>query len=263
MASSTTAVGSIASDFRFTSADDTVNAISASIAAADTLLDASTTDSDTINITATAAMNAMTAVNIENATVNFVSGTPTAVFTNFTGLTSVSVSGVVAGTVTDSSNATLNGYTRVMTWNDADGWANSSSRNCGSLESGAKRDIHATAATRSGVTLTAANTGANETRDIKHNVKWCENNIYFRFVGCRCDVKHCKLAGRYRLAMRVSHNDITGITVAGGSATGSTTVRIDRQTGTGYKHINFLVLIQYRLLMTQRHLRLYMNCFGN
>ena len=64
IASTTQALnGSLASDFRFTSGNDTVNGMTATMAAADTLLDGSTADNDVMNVTITGAT--ATTVNIE------------------------------------------------------------------------------------------------------------------------------------------------------------------------------------------------------
>jgi hypothetical protein len=235
VASSTTAVnGSISSTFRFTTSDDTINAISASIAVADTLLDSSTTDSDTINITATAAMNAMTAVNIENAVVNFASGAAaSAVFTNFTGLTSVTVNGTVAGTLSDSAYATTDNYTRILTWNDTTGLGGTAA--AGTAESwdltvqGAS--YGSTAATRSGVTLTAVTTSANETLETLNITSSGGTENVFALDASDVDVVlgTVNILGDTDMTMRVSHNDINGVTLAAGSNTGDTTLRIDRQ----------------------------------
>jgi hypothetical protein len=67
--------GTLASDFRFTSGNDTVNGISATMHLTnDVLIDGSTTDSDTLNVTGTGAA-AITAVNIENVVLTAASGT--------------------------------------------------------------------------------------------------------------------------------------------------------------------------------------------
>jgi hypothetical protein len=110
--------------FKFSANNETIEALTASMQAADTLLDLTATgDNDVLNITATGAMNALTAANIETVNVNFAAGTPTAVFTNFSGLDTVNVSGTVAGTVTDAGAAatTVTGVTRIVTIDDSAG----------------------------------------------------------------------------------------------------------------------------------------------
>jgi hypothetical protein len=235
----TTAVnGSIASTFRFSANDDTVNAITASIQAADTLLDGSATDTDTIAITSTGAMNAMTAVNIEAATVNMASGTPTAVFTNFTGLSSVSVTGTTAGTVTDAGTATvtLDGYTRVLTVNDSTGLG-------GTAAAGTAETINlalngatygATAATQSGVTLTAANTGADENLEVLNITSSGSAANDFALNAADADVvlKTVNFLGTADVTARVVHAEVSGVTIVGTANTGSTTLMVDRTGAT-------------------------------
>jgi hypothetical protein len=239
VASGTTAVnGSISSTFRFTSADDTINGIGASIQAADTLLDASTTDTDVLNITSTAAMNAMTSVNIETANVTMASGTPTAVFTNFTGLTTVNVTGTVAGTVTDAGTAAVNldGYTRIATINDSTGLGGTAA--AGTAETMnvtvSGTSYGSTAATQSGVTLTAINTGANETLETLNITSGgtAANDFALDVADVDVVLDTTNLLGANDLTVRVTHAGVTGTTVVGSANTANTTVMIDRTGAT-------------------------------
>jgi hypothetical protein len=239
VASGTTAVnGSISSTFRFTSADDTINGIGASIQAADTLLDASTTDTDVLNITSTAAMNAMTSVNIETANVTMASGTPTAVFTNFTGLTTVNVTGTVAGTVTDAGTAAVNldGYTRIATINDSTGLGGTAA--AGTAETMnvtvSGTSYGSTAATQSGVTLTAINTGANETLETLNITSGgtAANDFALDVSDVDVVLDTTNLLGANDLTVRVTHAGVTGTTVVGSANTANTTVMIDRTGAT-------------------------------
>jgi hypothetical protein len=239
VASGTTAVnGSISSTFRFTSADDTINGIGASIQAADTLLDASTTDTDVLNITSTAAMNAMTSVNIETANVTMASGTPTAVFTNFTGLTTVNVTGTVAGTVTDAGTAAVNldGYTRIATINDSTGLGGTAA--AGTAETMnvtvSGTSYGSTAATQSGVTITAINTGANETLETLNITSGgtAANDFALDVADVDVVLDTTNLLGANDLTVRVTHAGVTGTTVVGSANTANTTVMIDRTGAT-------------------------------
>jgi hypothetical protein len=63
------ASGALASSFRFTSGNDVVNGMTATMAATDTLIDGSTTDVDVLNITGTGS-TAITTVNIETVNLN-------------------------------------------------------------------------------------------------------------------------------------------------------------------------------------------------
>jgi len=240
VASTTTAVnGSISSTFRFTTADDTINGIGATIDGADTLLDPSTTDTDVINITSTAAMNAMTAVNIETANVNMASGAAaSAVFTNFTGLTTVNVSGTVAGTITDAGTAavTLDGYTRVATVNDSTGLDGTAA--LGTAETMnitvSGTSYGATAATQSGVTIAAANTGANETLETLNITSAGSGANDFALDVSDTDVTldTTNLLGSNDMTVRVLHAGVTGTTIVGSANTADTTVMIDRNGAT-------------------------------
>ena len=235
VASSTTAVnGSIANDFRFSSADDTVNAITASIQAADTLLDGSTTDTDVINITSTGAMNAMTAVNIETANVTMASGAATAVFTNFTGLTAVTVTGSVAGTVTNAGTATIStsDYTRVLTVEaDLSGTAAASTADTLNMAvSGAT--FGTTAATQSTLLIdnTDANTDTVETLNIASNGSAA--NVFYVDASADTDFETINVTGSAAATVRLDHADVTGITIAAGTNTSDVDLSIDRNGAT-------------------------------
>ena len=238
VASSTTAVsGSISSTFRFTSTDDTINAISASIQAADTLLDPNGSDSDVMNITSTAAMNAMTAVNIETVNVTMASGAASVTLTNFTGTDTVNVSGTVASTVTNPGTADINSnsYTRVMTVDTTAGFGGTAA--LGTAETmnitmtGAS--YGSTAATRSGLTLTAANTGANETLETLNITSSGDTANAFVLDTSDADVllSTVNMLGTQDITMRVVTAEVSGVAIVGTSNTGSTTIRVDNNGG--------------------------------
>jgi hypothetical protein len=237
VASSTTAVnGAIQSDFRFTSiaGGDTVNGITASIQANDTLLDPSTTDADVINITSTGAMNAMTAVSIETANVTMASGAATAVFTNFTGLSAVNVSGSVAGTVTNAGTATIasNDYTRILTVEaDLSGTAALSTSNTIDMSiSGASYGT--TVATQSVLLIdnTDAGTDTVETLNIASNGSAA--NVFYLNASADTDFEAVNITGSAGATVRMDHADATGITIAAATNTGDVDLSIDRQGAT-------------------------------
>ena len=226
---------STTSEFKFTSANETIEALTASMQAADTLLDSEgTADNDVINITASGAMNALTAVNIETANVTFTAGTPTAVFTNFTGLDTVNVGGTVAGTVTDagSANTTVSDITRVVTIDDSTGFggttAAANAETVNITVSGLS--FGSTAATRSGITLTAANTGANETLETFNITSsgTAANDFVLDASDADVVLSTVNLLGSTDLVMRGTHADLTGVSLVGSSHTGATEVIIDR-----------------------------------
>jgi hypothetical protein len=235
IAATTTAVnGSIASNFRFSTGNEIVNAISASIATGDTLLDPVTTDGDVINITSTAAMNAMTAVNIETANINMAAGSPTGVFTNFTGLTTVNVSGSVAGTITNAGTATINtdDYTRVLTVQaDLSGTTALSTANSMSVGvSGAT--FGSTVATRSTIIVdnTDAGTDGLETLNVASNGSAA--NVFYLDASADTTFGTINVTGSAGATIRLDHADVTGLTIAAGTNTGDVDLSIDRNGAT-------------------------------
>jgi hypothetical protein len=238
VASSTTAVsGSISSTFRFTTADDTVNAISASVQAADTLLDSSGTDNDVMNITSTAAMNAMTAVNIETVNVTMASGAASVTLTNFTGTNTVNVSGTVASTVTNAGTADINSnsYTRVLTVDNTTGYGGTAALGTADAlnmtMTGAS--YGSTAATRSGLTLTAANNATNETLETLNITSSGDTANAFVLDTSDVDVllSTVNMLGTQDITMRVLTAEVSGVAIVGTSNTGSTTIRVDNNGG--------------------------------
>jgi len=235
IASSSTAVnGAIANDFRFTTANDTVNGITASIQANDTLLDESTTDSDVINITSTGAMNAMTAVSIETANVTMASGAATGVFTNFTGLTAVNVTGSVAGTVTNAGAATVasNDYTRVLTVQaDLSGTTALLTADTMNLAiSGAS--FGTTAATQSTLLVDNTDTGTDTIETLNIASNGSAANVFYLDASTDTDFETVNITGSAGATIRLDHADVTGITVAAGTNTGDVDLSIDRQGAT-------------------------------
>ena len=241
----------LASTFKFSSGNEVVDGMSATIQAADTLVDGSTTDNDAMNITATAAMNAMTAVNIETVNVAMASGSPTAVFTNFSGLKDINVTGAVAGTVTDANASSINvsGYTRVLTVNETliDGTAAAGNADVTNITvSGLS--FGTTAATQSGVTLTAGTAGVLETLNITS--AGAAANTFALDAGTNVTLSTVNLLGDANVTVRVDHDDISGITINGAANNGVTTLLIDRQgdttTSTNLTNVNGIDVYAFR-----------------
>lgn len=223
----------IAQNFRFTSNDETIVAMTASTAGGDTLIDASTTDNDVFNYTATGAMTALTAINIETANVTMASGAPTAVFTNFTGLKNVNVSGSVAGTVTDAGTATvaLNGYGRVLTSLNANPTGTTAAGTAETLNfavSGATWG--STAATQTQITIdSAADVNQFETVNLASNGA-AANVMTLATNGDT--IGTLNITGTQDLTLRVANNLVNGITIAAGTNTGNVNLSIDRNGAT-------------------------------
>jgi hypothetical protein len=224
----------LASSFRFTSGNETVDALSATTAGGDTLVDASTTDADVLNLTATGSTTALTAINIETANVNFASGSPDAKFTNFSGLNTVNVTGAVAGTVEDTGTATiaLNGYKRVLTV-DIDSLAGTAvAGNADSLNvSVSGSSWGTTAATQTGLYVTVqsatnATDGVLETLNITSDGSAA--NDFTLTKDADTTLSTVNLLGATDITMRVANDDVTGIAIAGAANTATTTVIVDR-----------------------------------
>jgi len=235
VASDSTAVtGSLASDFRFTSADDTVTGITASIQAADTLIDASSTDSDTLTITSTGAMNAMTAVNIENVDISFAAGAATGVLTNFTGTTAVNITGSVNGTLTNPGAATVSvsDYGRIATIQaDLSGTAAASTANTmNTAVSGGT--FGATAATQTTIIIdnTDAGTDTVETLNVASNGSAA--NTFYLDASADTDFETINITGATAATVRLDHADVTSLTIAAGTNTADVDLMIDRNAAT-------------------------------
>jgi hypothetical protein len=222
--------GSVANDFRFTTADDTINGMTATMSANDVLLDGSTTDSDTINITATGGGTAITTLNVENVVLTASAGVVNLDASAMTGVTSVSVTGAVAATVDNVAAAatiTSSDYTRILTIDDTnyDGTAALGTSDVLNVEvSGASYGSGAT--TRSGITLITDNASVIETLNVTSS--GATANDFILDASTNVTLSTVNMLGSADLTMRVSHDDITGITIAGGDATGSTTLHLDR-----------------------------------
>ena len=181
-------------------------------------------------------MNAMTAVNIETVNVTMASGAATATLTNFTG-TDTKCKRTVASTVTNpgTANVVSDTYTRVMTVDVTAGLGGTTA--LGTAETmnitmtGASYGT--TAATRSGLTITAANTGANETLETLNITSSGSAANAFVLDASDADVllSTVNMLGTQDVTMRVLTAEVTGVAIVGTSNTGSTTIRVDNNGG--------------------------------
>jgi hypothetical protein len=230
IASSTQAAnGSLASTFRFTSGNDTVNGMSATMAAADTLIDGSATDADVLNITATGA-TAVTSVNIETVNFTATSGAPNLDASAITGATNINVSGTVASTV-DNQTGTVNlvDYTRILTVDDTNYNGTAAAGNADSLSMTVSGATHGTtAATQSGITLVSNNASVLETLNIES--KGSAANDFTLVGGTNVTLSTVNITGSADVSVRMANVDITGLTFNATAATGSTTMVLDRNT---------------------------------
>ena len=222
--------GSLANAFRFTDGNDTVTAISATIAADDTLIDGSTTDSDVINITHTGGtMAAMSAINIETANVTFASGASSiASFTNFTGLKTVNVDGSVAAKVLNADGATISAskYTRELTIESSTFAGNTAAGSAETVNvtvSGATYGT--TAATQSSIVVSATTNGTLETLNVTSAGD--SANVFALASGGSDSFKTINVLGSADATIRVAKGDVSGNTVSGTGSTGTVSLSLD------------------------------------
>jgi hypothetical protein len=219
--------GSLTSDFRFTSGDDTVNGMSATMANTDTLLDGSSTDNDVMNVTVTAATTATT-VNIETVNITYAVAAQTFTGAN-SGTTTYNVGGTVAGNLaTPAAGATINvtDYGRVV---EIDGLVLTGTAAAGSADtlniavSGA---THGTsAATRTGVQLDATGNDNLETLNIASDGSAA--NEFTLSVTNSETIGSVVTSGGQDLTIRVAEGLIDGKTVTGTASTGEVNISLD------------------------------------
>jgi hypothetical protein len=229
--SSQAANGSLTSTFRFTSGNDTVNGMSATMAALDTLIDGSTSDADVLNITGTGA-TAVTSVNIETVNFTATSGTPNLDASAISAATDINVSGSVAATV-DNHSATVNlvDYTRILTVDDTNYDGTTAAGNADVLNMSVSGASHgSTVATQSGITLIAGAGSTLETMNIES--KGSAANDFTLVGGTNVTLSVVNITGSTDATVRMANVDITGLTFNATAATGSTTMILDR-TGLG------------------------------
>ena len=223
------ATGALTSTFRFTTADDTVNGMTATMAATDTLIDGSTTDNDVLNITATGA-TAITTVNIETVNLVATSGTPNLDASAMSGVKTVNVSGTVASTVDNvSSAATINlaGYTRVLTIDDTNYDGTTANGNADVLNLSVSGATHgSTTATQSGVTLVSDNASVVETLNIAST--GTAANAFTLDASTNVTLSTVNVTGATDATIRVANADISGLTFNATAATGNVSLVIDR-----------------------------------
>lgn len=228
IASSTQALnGSLANSFRFSSSNETVNGITATMAAGDTLLDPSSTDADVLNATLTGNAT-VTTVNIE--TINLSYAVAAADFTGAnTGTTAYNISGAVAGvlsTPTAGAEITLTDYGRVLT---VEGLTLTGTAALGSAESlnitlsGATHG--ATAASQTGVTIDGTDGQALETLTITSSGS-AANTFTLAFENTET-VGTYTLAGTQDLTVRAPVAKVTGTTMNGSTNTGNVALSLD------------------------------------
>jgi hypothetical protein len=247
--------GTLNSTFKFTSGNDTINASIGTLNAADVLLDNSSTDADVINVTLNADAGEFTAQSIETIAVNAAAGTPVIDMTKVFGTTAVTVSGNVAAQVKDMDASiagltiSASNYSKTLTVTPATlagTTALSTAETVNIKISGAT--FGTTAATQSALVISAAVAGTLETLNITSD--GTAVNTFSLATGTNGALGTVNLLGGADATVRMTHADITGVTVAGAANTANTTLVIDRHgittTPTNLGNVSGIDKIQFR-----------------
>jgi RTX calcium-binding nonapeptide repeat (4 copies) len=235
--------GSLVSDFKFTSGNETAQGTVGTLTSGDVLVDGSTTDADTLSVTLKVASGAFTAQNIENINVNFMAGTnPALNMDNVLGTTKISTSGTAAGIVNgfaaDSVQPTIemNGYTQQLTI--------SPTTLAGTTALGTAETVNlavtgvtygSTAATRSIALIDGTANGSLEVLNVASN--GTAANAFKLDVAASDSIARINISGDAALTMRADAAEITGVTVTS-TATTTATLAIDMNSTSGATPVN-------------------------
>jgi hypothetical protein len=219
--------GSLASDFRFTSGNEVVNGITATMASADTLLDNSTTDNDVLNVTMTGGTN-ITTMNIE--TINLTYAVAAADYNaSNTGTTAFNVSGSVAGILgnpTAGAEVTLDGYGRVLTIDTLTLTGTAAAGSAESLNVTLKGATHgSTAASQTGVTIDGTDGESLETLNITSSGD-AANTFTLAFENTET-VGTYNILGTQDITIRVDDAKVSGTTFKGETNSGNVALSLD------------------------------------
>jgi hypothetical protein len=247
--------GTLNSTFKFTSGNDTINASIGTLNAADVLLDNSSTDADVLNVTLNADAGEFTAQSIETIAVNAAAGTPVIDMTKVFGTTAVTVSGNVAAQIKDMDASiagltiSASNYSKTLTVTPATlvgTTALSTAETVNIKISGAT--FGTTTATQSALVISAGAAGTLETLNITSD--GTAVNTFSLATGANGALGTVNLLGGADATVRVTHADITGVTVAGAANTANTTLVIDRHgvttTPTNLGNVSGIDKIQFR-----------------
>jgi len=229
--------GTLSSDFRFTdNANETVTGGLGTLGATDILVDGSTTDTDVLNVEASATTGTFTSANIETINFTAAAGAPILDMTNVSGTTAINVTGNVASSIeeintsTKQPTITLQDYGRVLTVNAeqlSGTTALSTAETINVALSGATHG--SSAATRTNLTLTAdAGTGTLETLNITSSGT-AANAFTLDASNGNVTLDTVNFLGATDLTTRVAHAEVTGLTLdASGSTATNNELRIDK-----------------------------------
>jgi hypothetical protein len=238
VAGETSAVnGTLASTFRFTdTANEVITGGLGTLGATDILVDGSTTDTDVLNVEASATTSTFTAANIETINFTAAAGTPILDMTNVSGTTAIKVDGNVNSSIEEINTQskqpeiTIDSYGRVLTINAEQltgTTALSTAETINVTLSGATHG--SSAAARTNLTLTAdAGTGTLENLNITSGGS-AANAFTLDSTNANVTLSTVNFLGSQDLTTRTTHAEVTGITLdASGSTATSNSIRIDK-----------------------------------
>jgi len=237
--------GALSSTFRFTDGgNETVEADIGTIGAADVLLDGSSTDSDTLNVTINAASGAFTTNRIETINVDMAAGSPELNTTNISNTNTINVTGSVNGKIdalsTSSStlNITTDGYQRVL---NIDTTAMSGTTALGTADvinvSVSGSDYGSTAATQTEIEIESAGASVLETLNITS--AGTAANDFLLDASTNATFSTVNFLGATDLTVRADRADITGVTMVAGDHTGTSDLIVDNNGGAVLNMLNF------------------------
>ena len=229
--SSQASSSTLAVDFRFSDKNDTVNGDIGTIGGTDIFIDGSSTDNDTLNLSLIGNTGTFTSSNVETVALTMAAGAPVLDMTNLNSVATITVAGSVAGTIDEIATGTkqpaisLNDYTRVLT---IEAETQSGTAALGTAEtinvslSGATWGT--TAATQTGVTLTADGAGTLETLNITSAGDAA--NDFTLDVSTNVTGSTINVLGDQAMTLRAAAVDVTALTIAGTGA-GALTLTVD------------------------------------
>ena len=214
--------GGVVKSFAFTSFNDTVNGSLGTFASADSILDDSTTDSDSATVSVNATV-AATIANIENLNLKMAAGSPVVQFTNVSGTKAVNVTGTVNGELDELDSdvvtaVTVNDYAKTLTIT-----AESFGGTATSSPESFTVNVNNVSGTSAGITLAADSAGAIETFGLGISGS---NSFTLAASG---GLTATTISGAGSANIKVANALITGATV-NNTATGAVTIDIDRAT---------------------------------
>jgi hypothetical protein len=229
--------GTLSSTFRFTdNANETITGGLGTLGATDILVDGSSTDTDVLNVEASATTGTFTAANIETINFSAAAGTPILDMTNVSGTTAINVSGNVASSIeeintsTKQPTITLQDYGRVLTVNAEQLSGTTALSTAETINVGLSGATHgSSAASRTNLTLTAdTGTGTLETLNITSSGT-AANAFTLDASNANVTLDTVNFLGATDLTTRAAHAEVSGITLNASASTATNNeLRIDK-----------------------------------